>query len=64
MINKIRKFYKLGAVTISIDKIKELGNFLILQNENPDELLEFLYKLGVDRSCLETKSFDMLMLEK
>jgi predicted adenylyl cyclase CyaB len=64
VINKIRKFYKLGAITISIDKIKELGNFLILQNEDREELLKILHKLGVDRSCLETKSFDMLMLEK
>jgi adenylate cyclase class IV len=64
VINKTRKFYKLDVITISIDKIKELGNFLILQNENHDELLVILDKLGVDRSWLETKSFDILMLEK
>lgn len=64
IINKTRKFYKLGNVTISIDSIEGLGNFLILQNEDKDELLKLLDKIGVEKSSLETKSFDMLMLEK
>jgi adenylate cyclase class IV len=64
IINKTRKFYKLRDIIISIDKIKKLGNFLILQGKNRDELLKILDRLDIQRSCLETKSFNMLMMGK
>lgn len=60
-IDKRRKFFRFNSIMISIDKIKELGGFLILQGENKKELLKLLDEFGIDRNSLEKKSFDELV---
>jgi len=64
VIKSKRKFYKLDNVIILIVFISKLGYYLCLQGENEKEIHEIFDKLGIKETCIETKSFDMLMLEK
>ena len=64
IIRSKRRFYKLGDVIVLIVFIEGLGNYLCLQGENESVLRGILAKLNIGEDSLETKSFDMLVLEQ
>jgi adenylate cyclase class IV len=58
MKNK-RRFYRYESIIISINSFPDIGNFLILEAENPK--VEFITnKLGINKPKIITASFDNL----
>lgn len=53
-----RQFFALGNSTISINQIEGVGDFLIIEAENPTS--EILYELGISKDAIVTASFDNL----
>lgn len=53
-----RRFFKLGDDTVSLNRIEDVGDFLIIEGEAPST--DLLDMLGIDRADIVTDSFDNL----
>lgn len=67
-LKKRREHYSLGEYSIALDSVEGLGEFVEVEKRansySPDELIEFLKKLGIGKESVERKSYLELLLEK
>ena len=73
VVDKVRRTYRLGEVTLCLDEVTDLGSFLELELLVPGEaqraaavarLLALLEALGVSRERLSRRSYLELLAEK
>jgi predicted adenylyl cyclase CyaB len=61
IIKKKRYFYIYKNLDVSIDCVKDIGCFLVIEGDNPEKLLEIL---GYSKNDIIPKSFCEIFLEK
>ena len=73
VVDKVRRTYRLGEVTLCLDEVTDLGGFLELELLVPGEeqreaavarLLALLEALGISRERLSRRSYLELLAEK
>lgn len=67
-IEKRRRYFGLGDVTVMLDEVKDLGRFVEVEKHakdyNPREFVDFLKTLGINEEDIERRSYLELILDK
>lgn len=67
-VEKVREHYEFGDFSIMLDNIKGLGDFVEVEKKGeayePEELVDFLKSIGIERDRIERKSYMELLMEK
>jgi len=67
VVRKRREIFRLKNLTVNLDQVENLGNFIEIESRHyreRDKLFELLEELGIDREKSTTKSYVELLEEK
>ncbi len=66
VVEKRRRYYSLGGVTVTLDEVRGLGCFVEVESKsgNEEEVLEAIRTLGLEGFETTTKSYLELLLER
>ncbi len=65
-VRKLRRSYRVGDYLVELDRVEGLGEFVEVEKKgeeySPEELLDFLAAMGIERRAIERRSYLELLL--